>query len=152
MPMGMADIATVLYKNHLKFDPSDPNWIDRDRLIISNGHGSMLLYSCLYLTGYKEIDINQIIEKNKAIISIFPGSRISEIEILMPILLDFIKLMNEKYDDFLFVFHSTETMRLMVEKYLKKIKILTLYLLVNLAKLFQYWNQKIVKKFYLLEK
>ncbi len=68
-----------------------------------------------------KIDINQIIEKNKAIISIFPGSRVSEIEILMPILLDFIKLMNEKYDDFLFVFHSTETMRLMVEKYLKKI-------------------------------
>ena len=41
MPMGMADIATVLYKNHLKFDPNDPEWIDRDRLIISNGHGSM---------------------------------------------------------------------------------------------------------------
>ncbi len=60
MPMGMADIATVLYKNHLKFDPNDPNWIDRDRLIISNGHGSMLLYSCLYLTGYKDIDLNQI--------------------------------------------------------------------------------------------
>ena len=60
MPMGMADIATVLYKNHLKFNPNDPEWIDRDRLIISNGHGSMLLYSCLYLTGYKDIDINQI--------------------------------------------------------------------------------------------
>ena len=60
MPMGMADIATILYKNHLKFNPNDPEWIDRDRLIISNGHGSMLLYSCLYLTGYKDIDINQI--------------------------------------------------------------------------------------------
>ena len=47
MPMGMADIATVLYRNHLKFDPLDPKWIDRDRLVISNGHGSMLLYSCL---------------------------------------------------------------------------------------------------------
>ena len=52
MPMGMADIATILYKNFLKFDPRDPLWPDRDRLIISNGHGSMLLYSCLYLTGY----------------------------------------------------------------------------------------------------
>ncbi len=68
-----------------------------------------------------KIDINQIIEKNKAIISIFPGSRVSEIEILMPILLNFIKLMNEKYDDFLFVFHSTETIRPKVEKYLKQI-------------------------------
>ena len=60
MPMGMADIATVLYKDHLKFDPNDPKWLDRDRLIISNGHGSMLLYSCLYLTGYKDITINDI--------------------------------------------------------------------------------------------
>jgi len=60
MPMGMADIATVLFKNHLKFDPSDPKWIDRDRFILSNGHGSMLLYSCLYLAGYKDIDIEDI--------------------------------------------------------------------------------------------
>mgnify|MGYP000122564491 CR=1 FL=1 len=60
MPMGMADIATVLYKNHLKFDPSDPKWIDRDRFILSNGHGSMLLYSCLYLTGYRDISLNDI--------------------------------------------------------------------------------------------
>ena len=60
MPMGMADIATVLYKNFLKFDPDDPNWPDRDRLILSNGHGSMLLYSCLYLTGYKKITLNQL--------------------------------------------------------------------------------------------
>ena len=60
MPMGMADIATVLYKDFLKFDPRDPKWPDRDRLIISNGHGSMLLYSCLYLTGYKKITLNQI--------------------------------------------------------------------------------------------
>ena len=51
MPMGMADIATVLFKEHLKFDPDDPHWIDRDRFIISNGHGSMLLYALLYLTG-----------------------------------------------------------------------------------------------------
>ena len=60
MPMGMADIATVLYKDFLKFDPFDPIWPDRDRLIISNGHGSMLLYSCLYLSGYKKITLNQI--------------------------------------------------------------------------------------------
>lgn len=60
MPMGMADIATVLFKEHLKFDPNDPKWIDRDRFIISNGHGSMLLYAALYLTGYKDINIEDI--------------------------------------------------------------------------------------------
>ena len=60
MPMGMADIATVLYKKYLKFDPNDPKWFDRDRLIISNGHGSMLLYSCLYLAGYKDIKLKDI--------------------------------------------------------------------------------------------
>ena len=60
MPMGMADIATVLFKDHLKFDPNDPKWFDRDRFIISNGHGSMLLYSCLYLTGYKDITLDDI--------------------------------------------------------------------------------------------
>ncbi|MCA9562013.1 MAG: transketolase [Myxococcales bacterium] len=51
MPMGMADIATVLWGEHLKFDPSAPQWPDRDRVVLSNGHGSMLLYSMLYLTG-----------------------------------------------------------------------------------------------------
>ena len=60
MPMGMADIATVLFKKHLKFDPNDPRWIDRDRFILSNGHGSMLLYACLYLTGYKDINLEDI--------------------------------------------------------------------------------------------
>ena len=60
MPMGMADIATVLFKDHLKFDPNDPKWFDRDRLIISNGHGSMLLYACLFLTGYKDISIEDL--------------------------------------------------------------------------------------------
>ena len=60
MPMGMADIATVLFKEYLKFDPSDPSWIDRDRLIISNGHGSMLLYAALYLTGYKDITLEDL--------------------------------------------------------------------------------------------
>jgi transketolase len=58
--MGMADIATVLYKDHLKFDPNDPRWLDRDRLIISNGHGSMLLYAALYLTGYEDISLEDI--------------------------------------------------------------------------------------------
>ncbi|MDC1296455.1 transketolase [Alphaproteobacteria bacterium] len=60
MPMGMADIATVLYKDHLKFDPFDASWIDRDRLIISNGHGSMLLYSALYLTGYQDVSLSNL--------------------------------------------------------------------------------------------
>ena len=60
MPMGMADIATVLFKFFLKFDPKEPNWIDRDRFILSNGHGSMLLYACLYLAGYKKISLNDI--------------------------------------------------------------------------------------------
>jgi transketolase len=52
MPMGMAEIATVLWKNHLKHNPNNPKWINRDRFILSNGHGSMLLYSLLHLTGY----------------------------------------------------------------------------------------------------
>ena len=60
MPMGMADIATVLYRDFLKFDASDPYWFDRDRFLISNGHGSMLLYSLLYLTGYEDMTIDQI--------------------------------------------------------------------------------------------
>ena len=60
MPMGMADIATILFKNHLKFDPNDPEWIDRDRFIVSNGHGSMLLYACLYLSGYSGINLENI--------------------------------------------------------------------------------------------
>ncbi len=60
MPMGMADVATVLLKYHLRFNPKNPNWINRDRLILSAGHGSMLLYSLLYLTGYKSIKIEDI--------------------------------------------------------------------------------------------
>lgn len=52
MPMGMADVATVLYKNHIKFDPARPDWPDRDRFVLSAGHGSMLIYSLLHLTGY----------------------------------------------------------------------------------------------------
>ena len=60
MPMGMADVATVLFEKHLKFDSSHPEWPDRDRFILSAGHGSMLLYSLLYLTGYPGISIEDI--------------------------------------------------------------------------------------------
>ena len=60
MPMGMADVSTVLFKDFLNFNPKNPNWINRDRFILSAGHGSMLLYSLLYLTGYKSISLNDI--------------------------------------------------------------------------------------------
>ena len=52
MPMGMADIAEVLWSDFLRYNPSNPDWADRDRFVLSNGHGSMLLYALLYLTGY----------------------------------------------------------------------------------------------------
>lgn len=60
MPMGMADVATVLFRDHLKFDASAPHWFDRDRFVLSAGHGSMLLYALLYLTGYEDMTIDQI--------------------------------------------------------------------------------------------
>ncbi len=60
MPMGMADVATVLFKDFLNFNPNDPGWINRDRFVLSAGHGSMLLYSLLYLTGYKSISLKDI--------------------------------------------------------------------------------------------
>jgi transketolase len=60
MPMGMADVASVLFKEHLKFNPQNPNWVNRDRFILSAGHGSMLLYSLLYLTGYKDFTIDAL--------------------------------------------------------------------------------------------
>lgn len=60
MPMGMADVATVLFEKHLKFDPKAPAWPDRDRFILSAGHGSMLLYSLMYLTGYEDITLDQV--------------------------------------------------------------------------------------------
>ncbi|WP_137131608.1 transketolase [Rhizobium sp. FY34] len=60
LPMGAADIATVLFSRYLKFDPKNPLWPDRDRFVLSAGHGSMLLYSLLYLTGYEDISIEDI--------------------------------------------------------------------------------------------
>jgi transketolase len=60
LPMGMADVATVLFKYYLRFNPKNPDWQNRDRFILSAGHGSMLLYSLLYLTGYKSISIKDI--------------------------------------------------------------------------------------------
>lgn len=60
MPMGMADVATVLFSKHLKFDAKAPRWADRDRFVLSAGHGSMLLYALLYLTGYEQATLDQI--------------------------------------------------------------------------------------------
>lgn len=60
MPMGMADVATVLFSDYLKYDPADPKWADRDRFVLSAGHGSMLIYSLLHLTGYARPTIEDI--------------------------------------------------------------------------------------------
>ena len=60
MPMGMADVATVLFKDFLNFNPKNPSWINRDRFVLSAGHGSMLLYSLLYLTGYKSVSLKDL--------------------------------------------------------------------------------------------
>ncbi|MFN3952889.1 MAG: transketolase [Pararhodobacter sp.] len=60
MPMGIADVATVLFERHLKFDASAPDWADRDRFILSAGHGSMLLYALLHLTGYADMTLDQV--------------------------------------------------------------------------------------------
>ena len=60
VPLGMAEIATVLYARHLRFDPADPLWPDRDRVVLSNGHGSMLLYALLHLTGYAHMPIEAV--------------------------------------------------------------------------------------------
>jgi transketolase len=60
LPMGCADLATVLYTRFLKYDPKNPHWPDRDRFVLSAGHGSMLLYSLLYLTGYADMTIDEI--------------------------------------------------------------------------------------------
>ena len=60
LPMGMADVATVLFTKFLKYDPTEPHWPDRDRFILSAGHGSMLLYSLLYLTGYPDMTLEDL--------------------------------------------------------------------------------------------
>lgn len=60
MPMGMADVATVLFTQFLKFNPADPDWQDRDRFVLSAGHGSMLLYGLLHLTGYEQVTLEEI--------------------------------------------------------------------------------------------
>ncbi|MEO0823208.1 MAG: 1-deoxy-D-xylulose-5-phosphate synthase N-terminal domain-containing protein, partial [Pseudomonadota bacterium] len=60
MPMGMADVATVLYEKHMRFDPAAPDWPDRDRFVLSAGHGSMLIYALLYLTGYPGMPLEAI--------------------------------------------------------------------------------------------
>ena len=60
MPMGMADVVTILFKYFLKFNPNNPSWLNRDRFVLSAGHGSMLLYSLLYLTGFKSVSLKDI--------------------------------------------------------------------------------------------
>src|SRR5215469_15548716 len=72
LPMGAADIATVLFTQFLKFDPTDPAWPDRDRFLLSAGHGSMLLYALLYLLGYEAMTIDQI-KRFRQFDSITPG-------------------------------------------------------------------------------
>src|SRR5210317_950739 len=71
-PTGAADIATTLFTRHLKFDPKDPRWPDRDRFVQSNGHGSTLIYSLLHLTGYEAFPIEQI-KKFRVLDSNTPG-------------------------------------------------------------------------------
>src|SRR6201991_3910101 len=72
LPLGMADAATVLFTEFLKFDPTDPAWPDRDRFVLSAGHGSMLIYSLLHLLGVETITIEQI-KKFRQLGSLTPG-------------------------------------------------------------------------------
>ncbi len=72
LPMGAADIATVLFTQVLKFDPADPKWPDRDRFVLSAGHGSMLLYALLHLLGYESVTLDQI-KKFRQLGSMTPG-------------------------------------------------------------------------------
>ena len=72
LPMGAADIATVLFTRYLKFDPSDPTWPDRDRFVLSAGHGSMLIYALLHLLGYEEMTIEEI-KRFRQLGSMTPG-------------------------------------------------------------------------------
>jgi transketolase len=71
MPMGMAPVAHVLFTRHLKFDPGDPGWADRDRFVLSAGHGSMLLYALLHLTGF-DVSLDDI-KDFRQLGSITPG-------------------------------------------------------------------------------
>ena len=73
LPLGFADVATVLFSEFLKFDSKNPKWYNRDRFILSAGHGSALLYSLLYLTGYDDITIDDI-KNNFGKNSILPAS------------------------------------------------------------------------------
>ena len=72
LPMGAADMATVLFTQFLKFDAAEPNWPDRDRFVLSAGHGSMLLYAILYLTGNAEMTLDQI-KRFRQVDSLTPG-------------------------------------------------------------------------------
>ena len=72
MPLGMADVVTILFKYFLRFNPQNPSWPDRDRFVLSAGHGSMLLYSLLHLTGYKKMTLEQL-KKFRQLNSITPG-------------------------------------------------------------------------------
>src|SRR6476659_9838696 len=72
LPMGAADIATVLFTRFLKFDPSDPAWSDRDRFVLSAGHGSMLIYAVLHLLGYEAMTLEQI-KQFRQLGSLTPG-------------------------------------------------------------------------------
>jgi transketolase len=72
LPMGAADVATVLFTRFLKFDPADPAWPDRDRFVLSAGHGSMLLYSLFYLLGYEKMTIEEI-KRFRQLGSLTPG-------------------------------------------------------------------------------
>ena len=72
LPMGAADIATVLFTRFLKFDPADPAWPDRDRFVLSAGHGSMLVYALLYLLGYEKMTIDEI-KRFRQMGSLTPG-------------------------------------------------------------------------------
>src|SRR5437660_10793212 len=72
LPMGAADVATVLFTQFLKFDPADPKWPDRDRFVLSAGHGSMLIYALLYLLGYEAVTIAQI-KRFRQLGSLTPG-------------------------------------------------------------------------------
>ena len=85
MPMGMADVVTILFQKFLKFNPHNPSWFNRDRLVLSAGHGSMLLYSALFLSGYESIKIEDIKKQLLA----------DTDELLMPILKDSINVVSK---------------------------------------------------------